>query len=475
MNTRTSRMSIVWLSSLCAAAGAAGCASWDPGADWTGGDAPPELVSEALEALMPRNSLPAQALAAGALLEDRPLLDLLRSSALGDPSLADDLASPQLNANARSLLKYVVSCALDPGRRVSAWEGELGLCGAASPHGDWFERPPSAACQEVVSACVLARTNALGRKVRLSTRSDEDSALFPLLPVVPVETEYRDAGDPPIKSLNAPCAAGAAAGDPARDCGWAGRHVGTCTPKARVVLKPGGAARASTRHFMVRVCNGIHGCDHRTMAPRPWYSGLIAEGVLSVDGRSGTTREVSFTCPEPGVPGPSSFAVMVASPHPAEAPPATADVIAAGAAAIYPAPEDKVFTFREGAFYGNLFGAANPGPPGEMLPNGQHACYSNVWSRPMAHFTDRLCAGRDAGCFGNPPGACLSSPAAPPRPDLARVCKGEGNGSYYGCAAAAGRTPWNHVITVFLNHPCDLAGDLIRCQDAFAQLSPPGP
>ncbi|WP_104977009.1 hypothetical protein [Sorangium cellulosum] len=470
-------MKIVTPLLLCAAAGAAGCASGEPEDGWAEDGAPPELVDDAPAPLMPRNNLTPAALSAGALWENRALLDVLSTSPLNDVSLARVLAAGPLSPTATQLLRYIVSCALDadPDRRVAGSSGELGLCGAASPepYGDWYEEAPSTACQEVVTACVLARVNARGKRVRLSVRSDEDAAILPLLPVVPVEWEYRDPVAPRIKSLTTHCADGVAVGHPARDCGWSRRFVGTCQPGAPVVLKPRASAGGGGSHFMVRACKGIYGCDHATAPSPPWYAGLLADGVLSTDGRPGTTGELSFTCPHPGVPGPSSFAVIVAPPDPAGTLPAGADVTASGAAAQYPAPEVAVFRFREGAFYGNLFSNVHSAPPvpGAILSNRQYACYSNDWTRPMVHFTDRLCAG-DAACFGNTPGPCRDSGVVPAPTPLCESGTLPGQ-NYRDCAGVAGGTRWEHVVTVFLNHPCDLASDPNHCDAAYAPFVPP--
>ncbi|WP_437571576.1 hypothetical protein [Sorangium sp. So ce542] len=474
-------MRFAWLPVLCAAAGAAGCGSLETGAAWTEGGAP-EPISEAPGAMMPRNSMPAEALTAGALLGNRDLIRFLSVNPLDHTLLKDYSSSHPLNANARSLLEYTVGCALDPGQRVLDWEGELGLCGtgAVAPFVDWSMEAPNTACQQIVTACVLARVNARGKRVRLSTRSYDDGPLFPLLPEVPVEKEHRDPNGPVLKSFDPTCPSGIAPGNPARDCGWSGRRVGTCKAGERVEVRP---RRSGGDSFMVRVCKGIHGCDH-SMVPPPWYSGVLAQGVLGNDAKT-----LSFKCPDFGAHSASSFAIMVASPAPKSSPPETADVTASGVAVEYPAPEAKVFTFREGAFYGDLFGPINPAPAGEMLSNRQFACYSDRWTSPMAHLADRLCAGGE-DCFGNTPGACIESPAAPP--ERAKLCAGardhdeddaeaedgdERDGSYYGCVGlpkgarwdpeAGSWYPegarWNHAITVFLNHPCDLAGDPFKC------------
>ncbi|WP_437676968.1 hypothetical protein [Sorangium sp. So ce131] len=468
MNTSASWMKIVSTLLFCATAGAAGCASAGADDGWTEDGAPPELVDDAPAPLMPRNSMSPEALSAEALEENEGLIIRLATHPLNDASLEEYRETAELNDNARALLEYTVSCALDPAERVLGSQGELGLCGAESPL-NWADHAPSKDCLELVSACVLARVNAVGRAVRISTRSKYDG--IPLRAQVPVETEYRDPALPAIRSFSW-ARSGAAQGNPARNHGWIRRFVGVCAPGRPVVLRQNPAAGDP---LMVRVCKGIHGCDN--VPPWPWYSGFIAEGALkrADDARAwsfATTPALGFTCPASDVPGASSFSVMVASPSPDPSvrPAAGADVILDApsrlAGARYPATEREVFTFREGAFYGNLFAIRNAtsAPHGlEVVPNLQYACYSDIWSSPMAHFADRLCAGGDTGCFANTPGACRLNPPGESGRD--KLCLGENDDrSYSACAGPEGGAAWKHVVTVLLNHPCDLADDLVTCQ-----------
>ena len=74
----------------------------------------------------------------------------------------------------RELLEYLVSCALPEGQSAVfsdkgtdyAYPGSLGL----AP--EWQERPIGRQEQELVTACLLARTNAFGQKVRISIRGE---------------------------------------------------------------------------------------------------------------------------------------------------------------------------------------------------------------------------------------------------------------------------------------------------------------
>lgn len=387
------------------------------------------------------------------------------------------LCGSRTDSCASKLMGYIVSCALDAdatasvelspsGRPPLAWAGQLGLCGSkATDH--W----PSQSCLEAVSACVLARVNALDRRVAISLRGEPAIAVPPLRDKVPLEKTLREKdGTALIASLNTPCCGKETPGDPTRNCGWDRRHVGRCAPGAPVILNtPGGA--------MVRVCKGIHGCDHSLVDPAP-YAGLVTD-VPS------TATTVSFTCPSPPAPRRYYyFGVMVAAADPAAALPGSSlDVTPAAlppaAGYLYPAKEEEVFTYREGAFYGNIFKPPPPpaprdgnGPPAEppALFGDQYACYSSLWTDGVAVLTGRMCArSSTAGlCFDNYPYPCLNPPVTPPSP-LPNSCvteTGGAKGSYLDCTGFMGAGPkptptptpmWPRGLTVHLNDPCDLS------------------
>jgi hypothetical protein len=139
----------------------------------------------------------------------------------------------------------------------------------------------------------------------------------------------------------------------------------------------------------------------------------------------------------------------------------------------YPASEAATFTYREGAFYGDLFeDRAVEASPYGILWNDQYACYSNVWSLGQALLADRLCANATpkGKCFGtNTPGPCedrctplAGSPriedachARPPTPLAPKV------------------GPAFEPYTVYLNHPCDLASDYDHCVMLSQHTTPP--
>lgn len=378
---------------------------------------------------------------------------------------------------ASKLMGYIVSCALDAGTSVELhptgepllrWTGELGVCGdkAADVSDHWASHAPTRSCLEAVSACVLARVNALDLRVAISLRGGPGLVVPPLRARVPLEPTLREHdGTARIASLDPTCAA--TAGDPTRNCGWDRRYVGRCAPGTHVSLEnPGGA--------MVRVCKGIHGCDHGA-APAP-YAGLVTE-VPS------TATRVEFDCPSPGTPRPYYyFGIMVAADNPAVLPAPAVDVtlpapLPAGADYRYPATEAEVFTYREGAFYGNLFTASPPtpaqpeggSPPSALLGN-QYACYSSLWNDGIAELTGRMCArsGGAGSCFGNYPYPCLDPAVGPPSP-LPNSCgsdPGKPSGSYLDCKGFVGAGPrptptstaaWPRALTILLNDPCDFA------------------
>jgi hypothetical protein len=444
---------------------------------------------------MPRNGLTREALMNPGMAG---ILAVMRQHPLnhpGDTALADAVRSDSTyGADAMSLVEYIVSCALDRGTRVDfrladgtdvQWPGEVGLCGAHSPFGDWGAGMPSEDCLEIVSSCVLARVNALHKKVIISARNDSPCVL-PLQPKVAVETAYRECDGTPIRS-SGPCK-GPWADPTTRDCGWTGKSVGSCAHGTSVTLR----TNASAGNAAVRVCKGLYECDHEDSLPpsgplacgsgadypagTPWYAGVIRPSDTDP-----IKHTVTFDCPRNGLTtGPAYFSVMMASSDPSVALPGAADVEIVGTSGTYPASEVEVFTFREGAFFGNLFDGSDHHPnvtdPGQVLISDQYACYSDLWNTGAAYMTDRLCAGpgTDPPCFENVPEPCLWATGHPGTLAPDRHCEAQSCGddeSYLGCRWNA---PWQHAITVFLNHPCDLAVDLDTCGKAYPGFSQQG-
>jgi len=420
---------------------------------------------------LPRNGLASAAISRASLTAPvtQLVMNAIKNGALTAPIVLsdDDRAwlggSDALASNARELMKYIVSCALDPGVQglpnlndiSQDWRGELGLCdGQPGTLGSWADGPPSEGCLQAVSACVLARVNALSKRVIISMRG-ESTELLPVRPRVKVETKYRENHGTPIRSFEV--CRGSPAPAPTQDCGWEARYVGMCSPNRLVTLQVNGSAR-------IRICKGIYGCDHADIPQTstgteyytPWYAGHIVSTPAS--------STLTFTCPQAPVPAKtrSYFSVMLASPSSTSSLDPRVDVTVTGpSTGQYPAPENMVFTYREGAFYGNIFAAVQPlGPsrpsPSDLLTNFQYACYSDDWSSKLAQLSDRLCAGPTNQCFENVPQPCQ------PR----CLIQAPGTGAYLQCNEAVPESrQWDHAITVYLNHPCDLASDINDCKE----------
>jgi hypothetical protein len=165
----------------------------------------------------------------------------------------------------------------------------------------------------------------------------------------------------------------------------------------------------SNGNTMLRVCRRMHFCDEGSPE-------LVAEND---DDACGSSRpRVDFTCPAEGF-----YAVMAARYASASG---AAELEAAADPPLLPASEAQVFQWREGAFYGNIFGAGalNPLKPQvrvnpsngpsrrEARPRPQPlgagktvsslfagvvyqkmwACSSGNWNLPEAYYERRICA-----------------------------------------------------------------------------------
>ncbi|APR86549.1 putative lipoprotein [Minicystis rosea] len=445
---------------------------------------------------MTHNDMTQNALDARALAASEDLLWALTEAPLRSETLQrikDGGREDQIRSS-RELLEFIVSCALDANARPVVdptapqgelvWKGELGFCGAGSPYGDWSAGPPSTQCLQVVSSCLLARTNRLGKRVVISVVGESPALFPPRDKPVPVETALRENHGAPISSF-AECAPGATGGT-RRDCGWAPLHVGRCQAGTEVTLSAdpaaGGActcpsapsAPPAGNEVMLRVCKGLYGCDANSTSHVPYAGYLGAQ--CACDGRP----TITFTCPRNGpLIDPRGterygyYSVMAATASgrmlrdAAAALPVRTIGAARGAPNRYPATEAEVFTYAEGAFYGYVFPlergqlhqcSAQP-KPGTMLTHDMYACYSEIWSDPMLVLSDRYCAQRTAGrwepCFENDPKRCFASAG-----DRCRAEHAPNGGAYGDCAGVnAPMPPWHFPLTVYLNHPCDLTSD----------------
>jgi len=468
---------------------------------------------------LPHNSLSPASLTVESLTANGPLLGRLQTTALGPGFSGGAGALHKNEPHGAELMTYIAACALDPCDAVAipprpssqpdraqdrldevratypdGFHGELGLCGerynletAGSPETAWASAPPTAACLQRVSACVLARVNAVDKRVKISLRGDG----MVLVPRVPVETTLRENHGTPIPSFKG-CDEQCLWSSPlTRNCDWEPRYVGQCVRGRLASDQPGSAhgtvtvrlkdAPAGTR-ARIRVCPGIHGCDDRDGGPSlppPAYSGAPLIAGLELDDQ-GT---VTFPCPRngpvvdpTGAPLPPEqigdgdltgyYSVMIGA-LPGETLPADLDVELvdpATATDAYPADEPHVFTYREGAFYGGLFGE----PPrvvdcaeSTMFAGDQYVCFSKMWSLGAAMAADRFCAGPDAPCFMNAPAGCDTT-AAGQGVGVPTISSPVGGEVYESCAGN-GQT-WQQPYTTYLNHPCDLLDSVTACK-----------
>jgi hypothetical protein len=440
------------------------------------------------------NSLHADALARNAYLRSK-----LAQNPLNDETFRELQASttpesvdfrrqleedPDTRKSTMELMEYVISCALplDPTLTIGKpfderWMGELGLCAG------WANLAPGPKCLELVSSCVLSRVNARDRKVIISLRGEPDG-LFSLLTQVPVEQELREKGGTLIRSFRKldECAGEPLPKDPAaRDCGFQPLYVGRCNAGEPVTVCTGSNCdcKASIsdddKNVSLRVCKGLYGCDSGPFDPAKYddrldpalqYAGWLANSRYTcLNDQPRPT--VTFTCPTNGPLVDSSdlpdgkrygyYSVMI-GPGYAASGTSLADVgdDVVATTGTYPASEVDVFTYREGAFYGNLFSDAQitvKNTP-RALSGDAYACFGKEWSDGLATLTDRFCAGTSE-CFHHAPTPCFHSWSSwDARCASDRGMPGE---FYQNCNdSPAGSNTWTAPITVYLNHPCDL-------------------
>jgi hypothetical protein len=153
-----------------------------------------------------------------------------------------------------------------------------------------------------------------------------------------------------------------------------------------------------------------------------------------------------------------------------------------GDANILPTDEEELkrFDWREGAFFGDVFGSLAPGIDvfiddsgevkgdqfivGESMYTSMYACYSDVWSSPTAYMMDRICAGGGTNCVATSVGDCFGNPYYSPNYDR---CKTDddldpGDGDYQSCEDNLGSL-WENALTVWLDEPCDVVTSPDAC------------
>lgn len=371
----------------------------------------------------------------------------------------------------QEFMSYLVGCALDPSQEVEwknpldgtyhKWTGLMGLCPS------WNEGPASKTCRRVVSACLLGRVNAFNKHVELSFRGhDEFVDPIKLSKVVPSDDTYSDKTPvAPYQSCGGP------AYGPYRECGWQQGYVGACTPGAVVSVGAGAPAPGScggtalgysSGDSMLRVCSGLTGCKQSD-----------STYITEVDDSCGTYYpSTSFVCPSSGY-----YNVMQA-PYAAAY---SVSVSAESNSGHYPANEQEVFPWREGAFFGDIFDTGNLHAniyvsggkvfgrevqvKGAIYGN-MWACWSDVWSYGEGYMKDRVCAGSSVNCAATPVGACrnywnTSYPTYRCKSNDDPLVSGDQD--YQGCYGKNG-TYWRDALTIELNDPCDLGSRY--CQTA---------
>lgn len=432
------------------------------------------------------NSLSTDALVLNAISANPTANGLLATKALTDlfgptASSGHSYISLQLHdPDAQKFMEYLVGCALADGdeldwydpRPASAgprkWAGKAGLCT------DWKDSVPTGQCKRLVSACILARNNALGRRVELSIRGQHwtGPGVFTLEPV----TRPAEADPNPLVPLTSFTACSGPQTGAARNCGWKADAIGSCTPGATVWVGAGGqtscpsgpALGASSGGQMVlRVCDGVVGCDH--LGAR-----FVTEAVGSC---AGSAPAVSFTCPYQGNPTTAWFSVMTA-PWDSLDTAATATVaVSSLAGAQYNLSEQQVYGMREGAFYGNVFDPAALHPQVNVfvaregdnyavkgddvhvqgaIYRQMFSCFDPGWSSGAAYSANRVCALPASGenCAATVTGACWTTSNTPGKcatqdgPDV------PGDGDFEQCKDTLGNL-WKEPVTTWLNSACD--------------------
>jgi hypothetical protein len=419
-----------------------------------GGTLPSDPSTTACD--LPHNDLLPASISLQGLSEASPFLEALANGPLDDHTLlrvSANLDDEHVKVNVGRLLGKIVSCALDRGTKLSdvagiALRGELGLCAEWANSSLSPSRKP--VCLQVVSSCVLARVNAIGARVILSLRASDpalrslrvrDPELLKTRDAVPVENRYRENHGTPIPSFERCAPSGSQA-----NCGFLRGFVGQCIPNraVRIAASPPGTT--------IRVCKGLYGCDKIARSPR-WpiraYAGLVRQGVDSLN----------VVCPMSGY-----YGVMVKPPS--QAKPAVKVTSKGGT---YPAREEQVFTFAEGAFYGNLFDtnkSLDRCAGGQMLAGDQYACFSNGWNSGVDQINDRYCnLGTGSNCLVNQPMPCFRESGAADNRCESDALSGL---AFARCKAtfpaASGpppglQVPWEWALTTYLNNPCDLSSD----------------
>ncbi|AEI66532.1 hypothetical protein [Corallococcus macrosporus] len=449
------------------------------------------------------NALTTRALVLNAIATNHDSNSLLGTTALQalfHPTSGDANTRRRLHdANAQRFMEYVVGCALredqqihyyDPrpgSAGVRQWRGQAGLCPM------WATNPPSEDCLERVSACVLARNNAEGRRVELSMRGEHRfSASGPNIYTLDAKT--RPATHVPITGVAMASfdACGLGESGAQRDCGWTPDGVGSCVPASTVFVGAGGplscAGPSATLGSSVngpavlRVCEGTAGCEHLDARNLGEATGTCAGAPAA--------PVVSFTCPAGGY-----YSVMTA-PASSTTVGLVANVAAHPAwASTYGLSEQQVYAVREGAFYGNIFLPDELAAEVEVVEyrDGKQShykvegadvivagsiykkmfsCFDPAWSSGAAYAANRVCAlpNLGANCAARVTGPCFAS-LQPPVAGQCDIQDGPltpGDGDYEQCRDHV-EVLWTQSVTTYLHAPCDTVTRERSTKEQFAQ------
>lgn len=424
----------------------------------------PQAPAHAEPGIRILNSLRADELAFNALTSNRAALDALSTMPLHSRSFAGDsrLKHALEHPPARTVMEYLTECALPAGASVGwksragdlyTFHGKVGLCP------EWETDKPSQACLGYVTACLLARNNAFGRSVMVSMRGEDPNEFLRFNP-----SGERQEWSP----MFLPCASHEAGLE--AECGWLGENVGTCEPGKEVTVAAGAPHPATCTGQMgrifgdrvLRVCEDPRGCA---------WQDRLADTLGNPCG--GIEPSVDFKCPDSG-----RYSVMSARYNRSGLPGSWVAPVATSGT--YPAAPFGAYTFREGAFYGNMFDSR--GLTVEVVLNPDnfqpklydlrfkgvvhdnvHACHGRDWVDGDSHLRSRICANADvggariAGCMAHAAGPCEPG-SYNPRP--ARCKRNDGNavwgdGDFEGCVDEHG---FQHPepITVYLRSPCEV-------------------
>ncbi|MFP2909531.1 hypothetical protein ACLESD_31705 [Pyxidicoccus sp. 3LFB2] len=413
------------------------------------------------------NSLATEDLALNALTTNRAALQALTTGPLNSKVFAGDerLKNQLRHGPAFNVMEYLVECALpedrevmwrDPSGTIHSFKGGAGLCP------EWESGAPGRTCLGYVTACLLARNNAYGLEVELSMRAEDPRDAKRFNP---------DGASVAWSPMFLPCPSGGSG--LGLECGWVGEGVGTCTPGATVTVAAGapypetctGQLGNIGGDRVLRVCEDPAGCAR-------------ADRLVEADRNAcgGIAPSATFTCPATG-----TYSVMSA-PYSRGTPPGSWVWSQAYSMwpGTYPAAPFGAFTFREGAFYGNLFDPSalsvevllnqdtfqpylsKPGFQGYPYQK-VFACHSRDWVSGDSHLSSRICANTDVS--GDTGYACLARTVGPcepgststrsPRCDVNDGSKVYGDGDFESCRDEAG-IAYPAPVTTYLRSPCDL-------------------